>query len=62
MLGCSIVQALEAATLHPARALGIESFKGTLNFSAEADFVMLDANLRVESTWIAGSCVYNKQS
>ncbi|XP_076249833.1 N-acetylglucosamine-6-phosphate deacetylase [Calliopsis andreniformis] len=57
--GCSIVEALEAATLHPARTLGIEKVKGVLNYGADADFVMLDKNLQLLSTWISGECVYN---
>jgi N-acetylglucosamine-6-phosphate deacetylase len=28
--GCSLVEALEAASLHPAQAIGIENRKGTL--------------------------------
>ncbi|KAI4500356.1 hypothetical protein M0802_004773 [Mischocyttarus mexicanus] len=58
--GCSVVEALEAATLHPARALNIESKKGVLNFDADADFVLLDDNLELLSTWISGDCVYTK--
>lgn len=50
--------ALEAASLHPARCLNIEKIKGTLNYGADADFVMLDMELHVLSTWIAGECVY----
>ncbi|CAG5073976.1 Similar to CG17065: N-acetylglucosamine-6-phosphate deacetylase (Drosophila melanogaster) [Cotesia congregata] len=57
---CSIVNALEAATLHPARALQIHSQKGTLNFGADADFLLLNDNLDLVSTWIAGECVYTK--
>ncbi|KAL7289794.1 hypothetical protein TKK_0016197 [Trichogramma kaykai] len=56
--GCSVVEALEAATLHPARFLGIQSHKGVLNFGAQADFVFLDKNLHVISTWISGHCVH----
>ncbi|XP_012250519.2 N-acetylglucosamine-6-phosphate deacetylase [Athalia rosae] len=56
--GCSTVHALEAATLHPARAIGIESVKGVLNFGADADFVLLNSDLEVISTWIAGEQVY----
>ena len=56
--GCSVVQALEAATLHPAKALGIEKKKGTLNFGSDADFVFIDAKFNVFSTWIASKCVY----
>ncbi|KAG7187907.1 hypothetical protein KM043_013874 [Ampulex compressa] len=57
--GCTVVEALEAATLHPARALGIESTKGVLNFHADADFVLLNEDLSLRSTWIGGECVYN---
>lgn len=55
---CSTVYALETATLHPAKCLGIEKTKGTLDFESDADFVMLDDELRVLSTWIGGECVY----
>lgn len=58
--GCSIVEALEAATLHPARVLDIDSHKGTLNFGADADFILLDEKLEVLSTWISGECVHEK--
>ena len=58
LAGCSVVQALEAATLHPARALGIDDRKGTLNFGSDADLVFLDGKLNVLSTWIASNCVH----
>ncbi|XP_074108969.1 N-acetylglucosamine-6-phosphate deacetylase isoform X2 [Cotesia typhae] len=60
--GCSTVNALEAATLHPAQALEIHSQKGTLNFGADADFLLLNENLDLVSTWIAGECVYTKSN
>jgi len=60
---CSLVEALEVASLHPARALGIEQRKGTLNVGADADFILLEPNsLEVCSTWIAGQCVYERDS
>ena len=60
MAECSIIEALEAATLHPAQALGIETTKGTLNFGADADFVLVDKDtLEIHSTWIYGDCVYS---
>ncbi|XP_040068582.1 N-acetylglucosamine-6-phosphate deacetylase isoform X3 [Ixodes scapularis] len=58
--GCSTVEALESASLHPAEVLGIADRKGTLNFGAEADFVMLGSDLHVTSTWIAGKCVWER--
>ncbi|XP_043529457.1 N-acetylglucosamine-6-phosphate deacetylase [Frieseomelitta varia] len=56
--GCSIVEALEAATLHPATTLGIEKTKGVLNYGADADIVMLNNDLELLSTWISGECVH----
>ena len=56
---CSWVDAIKAATLHPARALQIESSKGTLNFNGDADFIMLNLQeFQLRSTWISGNCVY----
>lgn len=58
-LDCSTVFAIEAATLHPAKCLGLEKVKGTLSYGADADFVMLNDNLTVRSTWISGNQVYS---
>lgn len=59
ILDCSIVYALEAASYHPAKCLNIDKQKGTLNFGADGDFVLLNDDLIVQSTWIAGKCVYD---
>lgn len=59
---CSIVEALEAASYHPACALGIQDRKGSLLFGREADFVLLDHELKVVSTWIASKKVYQNPS
>ncbi|XP_063286660.1 N-acetylglucosamine-6-phosphate deacetylase [Pelobates fuscus] len=56
--GCTIEEALEAASLHPAQNLGLQHRKGTLNFGADADFVFLDDNLNVKATYIAGELVW----
>uniref|UniRef100_F7FPP9 N-acetylglucosamine-6-phosphate deacetylase n=1 Tax=Ornithorhynchus anatinus TaxID=9258 RepID=F7FPP9_ORNAN len=56
--GCSVEMALEAASLHPAQLLGIEKQKGTLDYGADADFVMLDDSLHVQATYIAGELVW----
>ncbi|KAI8122779.1 putative N-acetylglucosamine-6-phosphate deacetylase [Lucilia cuprina] len=57
--GCSTVYAIEAATLHPAKCIKIENSKGTLGFETDADFILLDDDLNVLSTWINGECVYS---
>ena len=51
---CGAVAAIEAATLHPAQCLGIEASKGTLRVGADADLVLLDDELRVRRTYVAG--------
>lgn len=62
LLGCSTEYALEAASLHPAKCIGVSHKKGTLNYGADADFVFLDDQLHIWSTWIAGECVYESSS
>jgi N-acetylglucosamine-6-phosphate deacetylase len=61
LLECSIVEALESATLHPAQLLGIHHRKGTLDFSSDADFVVLDDHLNVLATFISGECVWQDE-
>ncbi|XP_077475954.1 N-acetylglucosamine-6-phosphate deacetylase isoform X2 [Stigmatopora argus] len=58
--GCSVEAALEAASLHPAQLLGISQRKGTLDFGADADFVLLDDDLNVKATFISGQEVWKK--
>ena len=50
-------QALQAATLTPARFLGLESERGALVPGARADLVALDKDLRVILTWAGGLAV-----
>lgn len=58
---CTAVQALESATLHPAELLKITDRKGTLEYNTDADFIMLDDNLEVLSTYIAGELVWSNK-
>ncbi|XP_063415163.1 N-acetylglucosamine-6-phosphate deacetylase-like isoform X1 [Mytilus trossulus] len=57
---CTTEQALDAATLHPAEVLKITDRKGTMNFDTDADFLMLDDNLNVMATYIAGELVWHQ--
>lgn len=56
--GCGVVEAIEAATLHPAQMLVITDRKGTLDHDTDADFIFLDDNLAVHATFIAGEPVW----
>jgi len=37
----------------------IQDRKGTLDFGSDADFIILDDDLNIMSTYIAGECVYS---
>lgn len=52
--GCGIAEAIETATLRPAKLLGIEGRKGTLSVGADADFILLDQALNVRGTYVLG--------
>jgi N-acetylglucosamine-6-phosphate deacetylase len=55
---CSAVEALEAASLRPARLLGIDGVKGSLNIGADADFLLLDDQLYIKACYIAGELAW----
>ena len=48
-------QALRAASLTPARFLGLDKERGALTAGARADLVALDGDLTVVATWLDGS-------
>ncbi|ORX96368.1 Metallo-dependent hydrolase [Basidiobolus meristosporus CBS 931.73] len=52
--GCSIVEAIEAATLHPAQVLNITAAKGSLEVGVDADFLFLDDELNVMRVFVGG--------
>jgi N-acetylglucosamine-6-phosphate deacetylase len=54
LVGISLDDALRAASLVPARFLGIEHHRGTPSAGARADIVALTANLELLTTRIAG--------
>lgn len=52
---CSIVEALEAASLRPAQFLEIDNKKGNLNPGCDADFLLLNDELQVQEVWKSGN-------
>lgn len=56
--GCSATEAIQAASLHPAKLLRIHHTKGILEIGADADFVVLDDKLNLSATVIAGDTVW----
>ena len=58
--GCPPGEALNTASLHPAQAMGLEKSRGTLSPGAMADLAILDSDLNVQATCIAGEVVWAK--
>lgn len=54
-----VCAALEAASLHPAQALGLDGSKGRLEADHDADIVMLDDDLKLHATYIAGELCWS---
>lgn len=63
--GCTWIEALQTATLHPAQLLGITDLKGTLDYGSDADFCLMSLSeehtLTVETTLIAGAVVWMRE-
>ncbi|MGL4650251.1 MAG: N-acetylglucosamine-6-phosphate deacetylase [Caldilineaceae bacterium] len=57
--GCSLAEALTMASRTPADLLGLPA-KGRITPGADADLVLLDADLRVETTFIAGQVAWSR--
>ena len=53
-LGIPLADTVRMLTLNPAALLGVESKKGALRAGADADIVLLDANLHVERVFTRG--------
>ncbi|KAF9179020.1 hypothetical protein BGZ51_005597 [Haplosporangium sp. Z 767] len=51
---CSLIEALEAVTLHPAVLLGIQETKGVIKPGADADLIFLSDDLYVKRVIVAG--------
>jgi N-acetylglucosamine-6-phosphate deacetylase len=60
-VGLSLPDAAIVCATTPARALGLQGF-GLLAPGAAADFTVLDRDLRVVQTWIAGTLAWDLSS
>lgn len=57
---CSKAEALEAASLKPAKSIQAYPSKGTLAIGADADFVILSDELEVEATYLGGELGWSR--
>jgi len=59
--GLSLAEALPMATSVPAEALNLAGHKGTLAVGADADIALLNPDLTVSATLVAGRVVYRSE-
>ncbi|HDI11393.1 MAG TPA: N-acetylglucosamine-6-phosphate deacetylase [Candidatus Acetothermia bacterium] len=59
--GCSLPEAVRCASLNPARLLGIDDRKGSLEVGKDADLVIFDEDLTVHYTILGGEVVYERR-
>lgn len=59
-VGVSLADAVRMAASSPARALGVDHVKGTLEAGKDADVVVFDQDLTVRATIVAGRVVYSR--
>jgi N-acetylglucosamine-6-phosphate deacetylase len=57
-VGVELEEALRMASLYPAEAIGMTGRKGRLTHGHDADFAVIDGDVAVVSTWIAGTPVF----
>ncbi|MCJ8052350.1 N-acetylglucosamine-6-phosphate deacetylase [Shinella curvata] len=57
-VGIDLEEALRMASLYPADAIGMTGRKGRLTNGHDADFAVIDDDVNVVSTWIAGTPVF----
>lgn len=58
--GCSLEQAVQMASLNPARVMGVADRKGSLEVGKDADIVIFGDNVEVFATIVSGRKVYQK--
>ena len=58
--GCSLEQAVQMASLNPARVMGVADIKGSLEAGKDADIVIFGDNVEVFATIVSGRKVYQK--
>ncbi len=60
-VGVSLMKAVQMASFNPAKCLGIDDRKGSLEPGKDADIVILNKNLETELTIVAGEVVYRRK-
>lgn len=59
--GCSLKDAVEMASVNPAKQLNIYERKGSISVGKDADIVILDENSQVSSTYCRGKLAFKRE-
>lgn len=59
---CSLAEALRCASEHPAKMLNLYPCKGSLKYGSDADFIIIDDDVNVYSTFINGDLVWSSEN
>ena len=57
-VGVPLLEAIDCATINPAKNLAIEKRKGSITVGKDADFAVLDNDFKVHMTVRGGEIVY----
>lgn len=60
LLGLTLPEAINLASINPAKALNVQDRKGSIAIGKDADFAIIDKDLNVYMTVVKGNIVYNK--
>ena len=56
--GLPLWQVVNMAALNPARSIGVDGSKGSLEVGKDADILIADADFNIQKTFVRGECVY----
>ena len=57
MLNIPIQDAITMASLSPAKAIGVDNFKGSIEIGKDADMLLFDDNINISAVFINGNSV-----
>lgn len=57
---CSISEAIQLASLNPAKVIGLDNKKGSLELGKDADIAIFDVNFNTLLTFVNGNLVYRR--
>lgn len=60
-IGIQLPKAIQMASFNPARSIGVENRKGSLEPGKDADIVILNKKLEVELTMVASKVIYRRR-